>query len=75
MRNEKNEKNESTAQPTYVLWLENYFARRRHVQSITVGQRQCLIVIQHRIQILNPNAVDWTVEHQPNEFICTSFKQ
>lgn len=48
-----------------VLRFENDFTRRRHIQSIAIGQRQCFVVVQHRIQVLDPDTVDGAVEYQP----------
>lgn len=55
-----------------VVRLEDDFAVRRHWQPITVGQRQCSVVIQHGIQVFNPEWVDWSIEYQPNMFASFS---
>ena len=45
----------------YVFHLETNAYRWRHRNTIAVRQCEQLIVIQHRIQILNPERVDGTV--------------
>lgn len=55
-----------------IMRLEDDFAIGRHWQSIAIGQRQRSVVIQHRIEIFNPEGVDWSVEYQPNMFASFS---
>jgi len=46
--------------------LKDDFARRRHRDAISVSQRQCLVIIQHRVEVLDPDCINRTVQNQPN---------
>ena len=37
----------------------------RHGNTIAIGQSQRFVVVQHRVEILNPDGVDGTVQQQP----------
>ena len=53
-----------------VVGLEDDLAVWRHGDAVTVRQSECLVVVQHRVQILNPNGVHWAVQNQPDVFTC-----
>lgn len=37
----------------------------RHLNNLPTHQTQLLVVVQHRVHILDPHGVDWTVKNQP----------
>lgn len=43
--------------------LKDDFAAGRHRDSVAVGQRQRPIVVQHRVEILNPYGVDRAIQY------------
>ena len=49
-----------------VVYLEYDLARGRHRDAIAVRQRQSLVVVQHRVEIFDPDCVDWAVQNQPD---------
>ena len=46
--------------------LEQDLAGGVHGNPISVGERQGLVVVQHRVQVLDPNGVDRSVQYQPH---------
>jgi len=46
-----------------VMHFEDDFARGRHRDSIAVRQRQSLVVVQHRVEVLDPDCVDRAVQN------------
>jgi len=51
-----------------VVHLEDDLARGRHRDTVAVGQSQSLVVVEHRVEVLDPDSVDWTVQNQPDVF-------
>lgn len=49
-----------------VVHLKNDLAVGRHRNSVAVGEGECLVVVQHRVQVLNPDCVDGAVQDQPD---------
>lgn len=41
----------------------------RHTETLSVGQREQLVVIQHRVEIFNPLGVDVAVKDDPLAFL------
>ena len=37
-----------------------------HWDAVSIGQGECLVVIQHTVEVLNPNGIHWAVQHQPD---------
>ena len=53
-----------------VVGLKENLAVWRHGDAVAVGQGERLVVVQHRVQILNPDGIHGTVHDQPNKFTC-----
>ena len=49
-----------------VVRLEDDFAVRRHGQTVPVGQRQRPVVVQHRVEVLDPQRIHRAVQDEPN---------
>ena len=49
-----------------VVRLEDDLAVVRHGQPVAVGQRQRSVVVQHRVEVLDPQRVHRTVQHDPH---------
>ena len=49
-----------------VVDLEYDLAVWRHRDSIAVRQGQGLVVVEHRVKILDPDGVDWAVQDEPH---------
>jgi len=45
-----------------VVNFKDDLAGSGHRDTITVRQRQGLVVVKHRVEILDPDCVDWTVQ-------------
>ena len=48
------------------MHLEHDLAVGRHRDAISVGQRQLLGVVEHRVEVLDPDGVDRAIQHQPH---------
>ena len=48
-----------------VHWLKDQVRRRRQLDDLSTHQAQLLVVIQHRVHVLDPHRVHRTVEDQP----------
>jgi len=46
-----------------VVYFKDDLASRWHRDTIAVRQRQSLVVVQHRVKVLNPDRVDRTVQN------------
>ena len=55
----------------YVVGLKDDFTVWGHWDTITIGQGQGLVVVQHRVEVLNPDGINWTVQYKPDVFTCT----
>ena len=51
-----------------VVRLEHHLAVGRHGDAVAVGQRQRLVVVQHRVEVLDPDSVHGPVQHEPDVF-------
>ena len=51
-----------------VVRLKDDLAVGRHGDAISVGQSQGLVVVQHRVQVFNPDGIYWSIQHQPDVF-------
>ena len=49
-----------------VVRLEDDLAAAGHGHAVAVGQRQRPVVVQHRVEVLDPHGVDGTVQHDPH---------
>jgi hypothetical protein len=49
-----------------VLDFEGHLALVGHWDTFTVGKSQNLVVIEHSVEVLNPNSVDWAVTINPS---------
>jgi hypothetical protein len=49
-----------------ILNFKHHQKGLRQLNSLAIAETQHLIVIQNCIQILNPDCVDWPVEHEPS---------
>lgn len=49
-----------------VMRLEDNLAVGGHWNSIAISQRQRAVIIQHRVQVLNPDGINWPIQHDPN---------
>ena len=49
-----------------VVHLEHDLTVGRHGDTIAVSQGQCLVVVQHRVEILNPDSVYGAIQEQPD---------
>ena len=58
-----------------VVRLEDDLAIGRHGQPVAVGQRQRPVIIQHRVEILDPQRVHRSIQHQPNVFSLLGFQR
>lgn len=50
------------------MHLKDDLAVGGHGNAVTVGQGQGLVVIQDRVQVLNPDSVHRAIQHQPYMF-------
>ena len=48
-----------------VLRLEDGLHGVGHLDPVAVGQGQDLVVVEHRVQVLDPDGVHWSVQHDP----------
>lgn len=46
--------------------LKHYFAVRCHGDTIAISQSQGLVVVQHTVEILNPDCIHRTVQNNPD---------
>ena len=46
--------------------FEDDLAVRCHGDAVTVGQGQGLVVVQHGVQVLNPDSIHRAIKHQPD---------
>ena len=58
-----------------VVYLEDDLARGGHWDAVAVGERQSSVVVENRVEVLDPDRIDGPVEHQPDvislrESIC-----
>ena len=51
-----------------VVGLEDDLAVWRHGDAVAVSQCERFVVVQHRVQILNPDGIHGTVQDQPDVF-------
>ena len=51
-----------------VVHLKHDLAAWRHGDTISIGKCQGLVVIQHRVQVLNPDGVHRAIQQQPDIF-------
>ena len=49
-----------------VVHLKDDLAVGRHGDAVTVSQGQGLVVVQHRVQVLDPDGVHRPIKHQPH---------
>ncbi len=49
-----------------MTYLKDDFAVGGHGDAVAVGQGQGLVVVQHRVEVLNPDGVHRPVQHQPH---------
>ena len=49
-----------------VVHLEDDLAVGSHRDPVSVGQRQLLGVVQHRVEVLDPDGVHRSVQYQPH---------
>ena len=54
------------------MGLEDDLTSRGHGDSVTVGQRQSLVVVQYRVEVLNPDGIDRPIQDEPYmlAFLC-----
>jgi hypothetical protein len=48
--------------------FKNNLAVWSHGDPVAIGQSQGFIIIQHRIQIFNPDGINWTIKNNPDMF-------
>ena len=48
------------------MYLEDDLTVGGHRDTVTVSQGEGLVVVQHRVEVLNPDSVHWAVQHQPD---------
>ena len=48
------------------MYFEDDLAVGRHRNAVAIGQCQGLVVIEHRVQVLDPDGVDRAVQQQPD---------
>jgi len=48
-----------------VLDLEDHFAVIGHWNTLSIGEGENLVVIEHSVQVLNPNGIDWSIANNP----------
>ena len=49
-----------------VVDLKDDLAVGGHGDSISVSQGQSLVIVQHRVQVLNPDSIYWAVQQKPD---------
>lgn len=49
-----------------VVRLKDDLAVGSHGNPITIGEGQRAVIIQHRVQILNPDGINWPIQNNPN---------
>ena len=45
--------------------LKDEVGRASELDDLAAHQTQLLVVVQHRVHVLDPDGVDWTIKHQP----------
>jgi hypothetical protein len=48
-----------------VLYFEHHLAGGVHRDSLTVRKGQNLVVIQHSVEVFDPNGIDWAIANNP----------
>jgi len=49
-----------------VVNLKDDLAVGGHRDTIPVGQSERLVVVQHRVEVLDPNGINWAIQHKPD---------
>ncbi|KAA6420712.1 MAG: hypothetical protein FRX49_09289 [Trebouxia sp. A1-2] len=52
-----------------VLGLKHGLHLRSHENAVSIGQGQNFVVIQHSVQVLNPDGINWTVKDNPGVLV------
>lgn len=55
------------------MYLENKFSTGCHDETISVGESKCFVIVEHRIQIFNPNCIDGSIQNDPHKFSLDIF--
>jgi hypothetical protein len=52
-----------------VLDLEHHLGVVSHWDSLGVSKSKNLVIIEHSVQVLNPNGIDWTITNDPRDVL------
>lgn len=49
-----------------VMWFKNHFTVGSHGYAVTICQCEGSVIVQNRVQVLNPDGINWPIQNYPD---------